>query len=234
MACLRRSLPIVGVLAVCFFGAGSDASTRGPIVIHGASSGSHLRLTVRGSQLLVEGHMARARPIGCRFTRGHSAAACLLKGASTIVVEMGPSNDKVTVLDPLPIPLTAYLGAGSDKLIGNAEPDTCYPQGTRRNRCIGGAGGDVCVSAPVNTDCVGGSGDDYCRVRDGSDGCWGGPGRDVCVMGAGHDGCHGEGGADRLFGGPASDQLYGGRGSDYCDGGTGIGYSHACEEGPRH
>ncbi len=147
---------------------------------------------------------------------------------------MGPSDDKVEVLDPLPVPLTAYLGAGSDKLIGNAEPDTCYPQGTRRNRCIGGGGDDVCISAPVNTDCVGGAGNDYCRVRDGSDGCWGGPGRDICIMGAGHDGCHGEGGADRLYGGPASDQLYGGRGSDYCDGGPGIGYSHACESGPGH
>ena len=106
------------------------------------------------------------------------------------------------MLDPLPVPLTAYLGSGSDKLIGNAEADTCYPQGTRRNRCIGGPGDDICISAPVNTDCVGGAGDDYCRVRDGSDGCWGGPGRDVCVMGSGHDGCHGEGGADRLYGGP--------------------------------
>ena len=231
---MRRVFPIVGVLAVFLFGTGSAASTREPIVIHGAASGSHLLLTVHGSRLLVEGHMAQARPGGCRFTRGHSAAACPLGKASTIVVEMGPNGDKVEVLDPLPVPLTAYLGAGSDKLIGNAEPDTCYPQGTRRNRCIGGAGDDVCVSAPINTDCVGGAGDDYCRVRDGSDGCWGGPGRDVCVMGAGHDGCHGEGGADRLYGGPASDQLYGGRGRDYCDGGPGIGYSHDCEAGPRH
>ena len=198
------ALPIVGVLAVSLFGVGGDASTRGAIAIHGAASGSHLLLTVHGSTLLVDGHMARARPSGCRFTRGHSAAACPLGEASTIVVEMGPSDDKVEVLDPLPVPLTAYLGAGSDKLIGNAEPDTCYPQGTRRNRCIGGGGDDVCISAPVNTDCVGGAGNDYCRVRDGSDGCWGGPGRDICIMGAGHDGCHGEGGADRLYGGPAT------------------------------
>jgi len=231
---LRRALPIVAVFAVCLVGAGSDASTREPIVVRGAASGSHLRLTMSGSQLLVEGHMARSRPAGCSFTGGRSAAACPLGDATAIVVEMGPNDDKVEILDPLPVPLTAYLGAGSDKLIGNAEPDTCYPQGTRRNRCIGGGGDDVCISAPVNTDCVGGAGADYCRVRDGSDGCWGGPGRDVCIMGAAHDGCHGEGGADRLYGGPASDQLYGGRGRDYCDGGPGIGYSHTCETGPRH
>jgi Ca2+-binding RTX toxin-like protein len=233
MARLRRTVLIVGILAVCLFGAGSDASTRGPIVIHGADSGSNLRLSVHGSQLLVEGRMAHARPVGCRFTRGRSAAACPLGRVSTVVVQMGPSNDKVKVLDPLPVSLIAYLGAGSDKMIGNAESDTCYPEKTERNRCIGGGGDDVCVSAPVNTDCVGGSGDDYCRVRDGSDGCWGGPGRDVCVMGAGNDGCHGEGGADRLYGGSASDQLYGGGGHDYCDGGPGTGYSHECETGPR-
>jgi len=231
---LRQILSILAILAICLFGANSPALTKGPIVIRGASSGSHLRLTVDGSRLLVDGHMAQAPPVGCRLTRGRSAAVCPLGQATSVVVEMGPHGDKVEVLDPLPVPLTAYLGSGSDKLIGNAEADTCYPQGTRRNRCIGGPGDDICISAPVNTDCVGGVGDDYCRVRDGSDGCWGGPGRDVCAMGSGHDGCHGEGGADRLYGGPASDQLYGGSGSDYCDGGPGIGYSHDCEAGPRH
>src|SRR5262245_6734095 len=133
MAALRRTLPILGVLAAGLFGAGSDASTQGPIVIRGASSGSHLRLTVHGPQLVVRGHLGRTPPIGCRLTQGHGAAACGLRGASAIVIEMGPNSDKVEVLDPLPIPLTAYLGPGSDKLIGNAERDTCYPQGTRRN-----------------------------------------------------------------------------------------------------
>jgi Ca2+-binding RTX toxin-like protein len=234
MARLRRALPILGVLAICLFGAGSDASTQGLIVIRAAGSGSHLQLSVHGSRLLVDGRMARARPVGCRFTRGRGAATCSLRKASTIVVEMSPSRDKVEVLDPLPVPLTAYLGSGSDKLIGNAETDTCYPQGTARNRCVGGPGDDVCISAPVNTDCVGGPGNDYCQTGAGSDGCWGGPGQDTCRMGGGQDGCHGEGGDDRLYGGPSGDQLYGGDGSDHCDGGPGVGHSHDCEAGPRH
>jgi Ca2+-binding RTX toxin-like protein len=232
---LRRALPILGVVALFFFCLDSSASPQGGmIVIRAADSGSHLQLTVSGTQLLVNGQLAEERPTGCRRNRGYLAATCGLASASSVLIEMGSANDKVQVLDPLPVPLTVYLGSGSDKFIGDAEADTCYPQGTARNRCIGGGGDDICIAAPVNSDCVGGPGDDYCRTSDGSDGCWGGPGRDECVMGDGQDGCHGEGGDDRLFGGPGGDQLYGGAGSDYCDGGPGLGHSHECETGPQH
>ncbi len=231
---MRRALPtlVIAALSLLLFSASSATSQSG-IVIRTASSGSHLRLTVSGSQLLVNGHLASARPTGCRLTRGYSAATCGLAEAGSVVIETGAANDKVEVLDPLPVPLTAYLGAGSDKLIGNAEPDSCYPQGSARNRCIGGAGDDICISGPVNTDCVGDSGDDYCKTGSGSDGCWGGPGDDTCLMGAGQDGCHGEAGDDRLYGGANTDQLYGGDGFDYCDGGPDAGQSHGCEAGPR-
>jgi Ca2+-binding RTX toxin-like protein len=236
---VRRLAPVFAVAALCAFAAAStatagDAPTEGGIVVRAASSGSHLRLSVSGSQLLVNGHLSRARPIGCRLTRGYSEAVCGLSEAGSVIVETGPADDKVEVLDPLPVPLTAYLGGGSDKLIGNSEVDLCYPQGARQNRCVGEGGDDVCISGPENTDCVGGPGDDYCKTSDGSDGCWGGPGDDVCEMGAGRDGCHGNGGDDRLLGGPGADQLYGGPGRDYCDGGPGAGRSHECESGPLH
>jgi len=221
-------------VTLAFFGLGGSASPKGGVIlIRGADSGSHLRLTVSGGELLVNGQLAAEIPSGCRPAPGYSAASCRLTETSSVVIEMGPADDKVTVLDPLPVPLTAYLGSGSDKLIGNAEADTCYPQGTPRNRCIGNGGDDICISGPVNTDCVGGPGDDYCKTGGGGDGCWGGPGRDECSMGEGQDGCHGEGGWDRLFGGGGGDQLYGGAGLDYCDGGPGIGRSHECEAGPQ-
>jgi hypothetical protein len=210
------------------------ASPADRIVVFGADSGSHLRLITGKASILVRGYMAPTHPIGCRVTRRRSAAVCPLAGAAAIEVDMGPASDKVEVLDPLPISLTAHLGSGSDKLIGSGEPDVCYPEGTKRNRCIGGAGNDVCITGPKNTDCLGGPGNDYCRASSGSDGCWGGPGRDVCYMGAGEDGCHGGPGNDRLFGGPGADQLYGGPGFDYCDGGPGVGRSHECEAGPGH
>jgi len=231
---LRRPLLTAAVVTLAFFGLSGSASPRGGIIlIRGADSGSHLRLTMSSGQLLVNGRLTAERPSGCRLARGYAAASCRLGEASSVIVEMGAAEDKLEVLDPLPVPLTAYLGSGSDKLIGNAEADTCYPQGSPRNRCIGGGGDDVCISGPENTDCVGGSGNDYCRTNNGSDGCWGGPGRDECVMGEGQDGCHGEGGNDRLLGGGGSDRLYGGGGLDYCNGGPGLGRSHECETGPR-
>lgn len=231
---MRRPLLTVAVVVLVFFGLSSPASPQGGIIlIRGSDSGSHLRLSVSGGQLLVNGHLTAEGPSGCRLARSYRAASCRLAEASSVVVEMGPANDKVTVLDPLPVPLTAYLGSGSDKLIGNAEADTCYPQDSARNRCIGDAGDDICISGPENTDCVGGTGDDYCKTSNGSDGCWGGPGRDECLMGDGQDGCHGEGGDDRLFGGAGSDQLYGGDGTDHCDSGPGGGQTHECEAWPR-
>lgn len=225
---------LVGVLAVlALLAVPTLATPAGKIVIYGANSGSTLTLTTKGSKIVVKGRMARHRPRGCRFTRGHRVAVCSTRRANSIEIRMGPSGDLVRVKERLPVPLTIYLGAGSDKFIGNGERDTCYPGGARRNRCVGGPNNDVCITGPRNSDCVGGPGDDYCRHGTGSDGCWGGPGDDICIMGPGQDGCHGGPGNDRLYGGADPDQLYGGRGHDYCNGGPGWGKSHACDAGPR-
>jgi RTX calcium-binding nonapeptide repeat (4 copies) len=229
---LRRALAAFGVAALLLLIVAGPAAPEGRIVIHGAEAGTHLRLSLSGGELIVTGPMTEATE-GCSFVRGHSAAICPLSGVGQVEVDTGPAEDKVEVLEKLPVPLIAYLGAGSDKLIGSGEADSCHPQGTPRNRCIGNGGNDVCVAAPVNTDCVGGPGNDYCRTSDGSDGCWGGPGSDYCSMGAGEDGCHGEAGNDRLYGGPGADQLYGGEGSDLCDGEEGLGKAHECELRPR-
>ncbi|HEU4904637.1 MAG TPA: hypothetical protein VFT19_00790 [Solirubrobacterales bacterium] len=210
----------------------APATPQGQIVVHGAASGSHLELSVNGNNLVVNGWMARRAGEGCRLA-GRSLAVCPLRGVGRIEVRMGPSGDFVEVLDRLPTPLTVRLGDGSDKFIGNGEVDTCYPEGARRNRCIGRGGDDICITGNRNSDCVGGPGDDYCKHGAGSDGCWGGPGRDICIMGRGQDGCHGEGGRDRLYGGPSPDKLYGGEDHDHCDGGPGWGYSIECETGPR-
>ncbi len=223
---------VLAAIAICALP--STASPAGRIVVFGTASGSHLQLTRDGSNVVVEGTMASAQPQGCRLTAGRHVAVCPIAGAGGIEVDMGAGDDFVEVLDPLPFALTAHLGSGEDKFIGNAEKDICFPEGSRRNRCIGGGGDDVCITGALNSDCVGGPGNDYCRTSTGSDGCWGGPGNDVCYMGSGQDGCHGEGGNDRLFGEVDPDQLYGGEGFDFCDGGPGPGYSRECESGPRH
>ncbi len=210
------------------------ATPAGRIVIHGAASGSHLTLTTKNDRLIVRGFQAHARSQGCWLKPNRVLSICSLKHAAAIEIRMGNSGDFVEIADRMPVPVTAYLGGGSDKFIGNGEADTCYSQGARRNRCVGGAGNDVCITGQQNSDCVGGPGNDYCKTGAGSDGCWGGRGNDVCVMGPGKDGCHGDAGNDRLYGGPGADQLYGGRGRDWCDGGPGRGKSHSCEAGPRH
>jgi Ca2+-binding RTX toxin-like protein len=225
-------LLIAALAAIALLALPSVAAPAGRIVVFGTASGSHLKLTKSGGNVVVAGSMASARPRGCSFTAGRRLAVCPAAGVGGIEIEMGDSNDFVEVLDPMPFTLTAHLGGGEDKFIGNDEKDRCFPEGSRRNRCIGEGGDDVCITGSRNSDCVGGEGDDYCRASTGSDGCWGGPGDDVCYMGPGQDGCHGEAGDDRLFGELDPDQLYGGEGFDYCDGGPGMGYSRACEAGP--
>ncbi|HXS46550.1 MAG TPA: calcium-binding protein [Solirubrobacterales bacterium] len=226
------ALATVAALALLLAFGGAAASPRGAIVLHGAASGSHLQLSVSDEHLVVNGWMAAAEPAGCRLAQGRMLSLCRLDGAGSIELDMGPSGDRVEVLEPLPLPLTVYLGDGSDKFIGSDEADTCYSEGARRNRCIGGGGDDICITGQENSDCVGDSGDDYCQTGAGSDGCWGGPGDDVCRMGSGQDGCHGEEGRDRLYGGASADQLYGGGAYDHCDGLPGWGRSHECETGP--
>lgn len=221
------------VLTVALALAPATATPAGRIAVSGTAAGTHLRLAVDGDRLVVDGRLAERRALGCHPRRRGLGVVCRLAGVGRMDIETGPAGDYVEVLDPLPFALTVRLGGGSDKFVGNDEPDTCYPQGSRRNRCVGGGGDDVCITGPRNSDCVGGPGNDYCRHRTGSDGCWGGRGRDVCVMGPGEDGCHGGPGDDRLYGGPDPDQLYGGPGFDYCDGGPGRGRSHGCEAGPR-
>jgi Ca2+-binding RTX toxin-like protein len=231
---IGRRLLVLPLALLAFALAPGVASPAGQIVIYGASSGSHLTLTTENGRLVVKGLMAHKQPHGCRLSPNRINAVCSLKQADAIEIQMGNSGDFVEVADPMPVPITAYLGGGSDKMIGNAENDTCYSQGARRNRCIGGAGNDVCITGQQNSDCVGDAGNDYCETGAGSDGCWGGPGNDVCKMGPGEDGCHGEGGNDRLYGGAGADQLYGGSGWNFCDGAPGRGKSHECNAGPGH
>lgn len=226
-----RYLLLASIALVAMLIAPAVASTAGAIVIYGNASGTHLDLAEEGGRLVVSGHMGNTAPCGCYENADHDRAVCPLAQADTIQVQMGNGPDFVQVDNALPMPLTVYLGGGSDKFIGNAESDTCYSGGAVRNRCIGGPGDDVCITGQQNSDCVGGAGNDYCHTGAGSDGCWGGPGNDICLMGPGNDGCHGQGGD---YGGPGADQLYGGPGLNYCDGLPGVGKSHECLAGPQH
>ena len=131
----RIAVVVVGPLTLAaLLLAPTAAVPEGKIVIHGPGFSSHLRISVSGGNVLVNGQMAD-NPVGCAITEGHRAAVCPIAGAGGMEIVMGPADDKIQVEDPLPMPLLVRLGDGSDKFLGNDEPDTCYSEGSKRNRC---------------------------------------------------------------------------------------------------
>jgi Ca2+-binding RTX toxin-like protein len=244
---------VVVLLALPAFGLGAesvDVRQGGPLVIQGDDTGDHVYIGTSGSEYVIQGYMPGPTPQGCTTEQPHKVVHCDGTGVTSVEVDMGGSSDKLEVVDPLPVPLAVHLGAGSDKLIGNDEPDTCYQDATNRNRCIGNGGDDVCIGGPRRGDCLGGSGNDTCVAMADNDGCWGGSGDDTCKMGPGSDECYGDagndtciagggndlceggGGNDRLIGGGGTDGVHGGPGRDYCDGGPGPENARSCESGP--
>jgi Ca2+-binding RTX toxin-like protein len=205
----------LAIVALALLASSSMTLAAGGIVIHGSeTTGSHLKLTVSGGNLVVNGYTESNEQAGCEFTHGQNALQCSLAGISQIEIDTGRSDDTVEVLEPLPVPLIAHLGEGADKFIGSEEPDTCYPEGSVNNNCDGGKGNDTCVTGSETTKCIGGPGDDLCEAGFNNDACYGGPGNDVCKMGAGESKCLGEDGNDLLKGGSGSDHLSGGPGND--------------------
>src|SRR5689334_23055208 len=138
---LRAAL---GILVCAGLALPGTATTGGEIVIRGAGSGSNLEVGVSGDHLVVHGYLAPGPQQECRVTSPRIDAVCPLRGVGGVEIQMGPSGDLVRITDKLPVPLVAHLGGGSDKMIANGEPDTCYSEGARRNRCTLGPGDDVC------------------------------------------------------------------------------------------
>ncbi len=197
------------------------ASATSGIVIHGSEkASSHLQLTVSEEALVVNGFTEFSDQPGCEFTHGQNALRCPLPGVSQVEVDMGISNDKVEVLDPLPIPLVAHMGGGSDKFVGSDEPDTCYLEGNSKSSCESGGGNDVCISGAGSDGCYLGPGNDACKGGAGEDKCLGEVGNDLLRGGSGSDHLSGGPGNDRVYGEADSDKLYGDTGNDYVNGGS--------------
>src|SRR6476646_5015302 len=173
-------LGLLAVIALVVLVIPSAATPARKIVIYGSNKGSTLTLSKKhhGKIIVVKGRMAHQHPRGCHFTKGHRRAVCRTRGVHRIELQMGRRGDLVRVAEKMPFPVVVYLGPGSDKFVGNAERDFCFPGGSRRNRCVGRGNNDVCITGNRNSDCVGGGGTDYCRHGNGSAGCWGGRGQD--------------------------------------------------------
>ena len=97
-----------------------------------AHSGSHLTVTTRASKIIIKGKMAHAKPRGCHLSADRMRAVCPLAGAAAIELDMGPAGDFVEIADPLPFPVIAHLGMGSDKLFGRLAPQPLHRPGRQR------------------------------------------------------------------------------------------------------
>ena len=73
-----KAAPLAALLVLALFFPAA-ASPEGEIVIHGADTGSHLKLSSEGGRLVVEGIMASDEQVGCHFTHGHNRAVCPLE-----------------------------------------------------------------------------------------------------------------------------------------------------------
>src|SRR6185437_3996358 len=72
------------------FGSAS-ASPQGEVVVRGAASGSHLKLSLANGNLVVHGWMAPEAGAGCRLTHHRNLAVCRLRNVGGVEVDMGPS-----------------------------------------------------------------------------------------------------------------------------------------------
>ena len=85
----------------------------------------------RGGDLVVKGWMAapaadRLPPLPQSHDSPSARSTAPARSRST----WGPRATWSKCWIGLPVPLTVHLGAGSDKFIGNGEPDTCYSEGS--------------------------------------------------------------------------------------------------------
>ncbi|MEV4639380.1 calcium-binding protein [Actinoplanes sp. NPDC049548] len=159
----------------------------------------------------VKGDKTRVR---CKTTRTPARVTVWLYDRDDSVV----NNSDLTI--------TAYGGAGNDKLVGGPKADALHGEdpcdGATGNDKIYGKGGDDLIYA--------GDGSDYVSAGDGDDRVLGDsdcltaphrPGNDVIHGGNGVDDIFGDNGNDKLYGGDGNDFLTGWGGADRIEGGAG-------------
>ena len=109
----------------------------------------------------------------------------LICGAPMIAgfeVNAGGGDDRVTVANEVPVPVTMRGGAGDDYLLGGAGPDKLIG-GEGDDRLIGGRGNDLLFGGEGKDVLIGGFGNDVLR---------GGYGEDTLIAGSGNDSLHQE------------------------------------------
>ena len=138
---------------------------------------------------------------------------------SSINVNLGDGNDRMTAQAGITVPFSATGGLGNDYIFGAAGNDTIS----------GGDGDDILNGGPGNDyiDC--GAGHDESGGQAGWDTIIGGPGRDTLRGGDNADVLRGGGAADSISGGKGMDSLYGAGGNDTLNGQDGADWLYGGE-----
>ncbi len=190
---------------------GRDASTSGPLTLHGrdtlyGGSGND-SLYGLGDNDLLYGDAGNDR------LEGHGGSDTLYGGAG---------DDLLTGLDGADL---MFGDGGNDRLYGGDGSDTLYG-GDGMDTLDGSSGDDFLFGGSTAADLrdviYAGAGHDSADGGAGDDEIWGGEGNDTLLGGAGTDTLLGQDDADMLNGLEGSDLLYGGAGNDTLAGGYGF------------
>ncbi|GIF21389.1 Ca2+-binding RTX toxin-like protein [Actinoplanes tereljensis] len=255
-AVVRTALILSGTLVAVWVAAApaeaassGNATVSGTTVLFRAGAGqtNQVVVTRSGRTLTIDDRVTVRAGSGCVAVKGDSTKAkCTTKSTPTrFTGYLYDGNDSVR--NNAGIPMTAYAGAGNDKVIGGTAGETLFGEagndsiwgnggndtvngGTGNDSLNTGDGNDVAYGGDGKDTIVTGAGNDYPRgdagndaiyTQDGNDHVWGGPGNDRILGGNGNDVAYGEAGDDEVSGDAGNDNLDGGTGNDYLTGGLG-------------
>jgi Ca2+-binding RTX toxin-like protein len=132
-------------------------------------------------------------PTGCSTFDNSGATAVTCANPSSVHVDLGDGNDRLTETAELTVPVIAYGGTGNDTMKGSDQPDVLN----------GGPGDDTVIGYGGNDTLVGEDGSDILEGWGGSDHLEGGAGNDI-LRPDGHED-------------PSPDYVDGGSGTDRID-----------------
>lgn len=206
-----------------------------PVVSYRGAPGEANRLTVAANSqalILTDPAVTITAKAPCVSIDAHTASCDTGGGpdsADGLTVQLGDSDDTVTIATGLPWVTLLDGGAGDDVLSGAQEEDIFHP-GPGRDRIDAGVGDDWLdfssrrhgVTVEIAAGRTSGA-DRFASIETvrggaGPDHLLGGPRRDLLLGGAGDDVLSGRGGRDVLYGDLGADRLEGGGGHDYLSG----------------
>ena len=153
----------------------------------------------------------------------------LATDVTSITIDGGRGNDRITIDEEVTGTATITGGAGNDRITGGGGADDITGDagndwlfgGDGDDLIDGGAGNDKVFGDLGNDELIGGDGHDRLRGGEGDDLLSGEENKDHLFGDEGNDFLDGGDDKDHLFGGDGDDILSGGDGNDHLNGGAG-------------